>query len=450
MTKFNTILICALLISIASARVTNLETIKAWNFFRQNPTVVASMIEKTYVLAGVDGVHKDALCYKNAITALKNQAPAAPLTESVGVTLSATQFSRFIIQSNKGQLTHTGDATNVTLKDRLLKFGKFISNYNIQELATSFNQDSLVSANEILLQFVTDCNNESKSNFKAVYADVKDYTHAGIGISVVGSQTVAVLILSKSFSSNPVSNAVLTAAGIEGNADYSGKGESMPSTSAKTNDAFAHTGKEIYPGLNPANVAANDAFPNTNDDGSVRCPSWVHPANAKAGGYMRDWALTQAKCVRGTEDFKKTNNLRRIAPFAHKGKCYHRLSYCSDQGLVWVKDREYNTLEAIDAGAAQAPKTPILSTFVNDKSTDCPPFVNGPLLRKRFVQDWYLNGKSCAIGTEGFNKNGFKNNKAIAMDKKCYHRSEFCDNKGRVWFRDSEYKTLAEFRAEQH
>lgn len=450
MTKFTSVLICAVLIGLASTRVTNLETMKAWNHFRQNPGVAALLIEQNFVSKGVDGVYKDANCYKNAAETLRKQKPVAALTESVGAALAATFHSNFILKSNGGKLSHEGDKDNKTLNDRLSKHGKFVGTYSALEMMTSFNQEALVAANDIILHFIADCNNEKKSNYNAIFAEAERFSHAGVGIAIVGQQTVVTLLLTKGFSSNPVSNAVLTAAQLEGSVDYSGTGQSLSSTSAKTNDAFNHKGKEIYPGLNPANVATNDAFPSTKDDGSVRCPSWVNPNNAKKGGYFRDWALTTEKCVRGQGQFTTTNNLSRIAPFAHKGKCFHRLAYCSDQGTVWVKDREYEILQALDNAAAQTPKEPILKVFADDKTTTCPSFVNGPLLRKRFVQDWYLNGSSCASGTGNFNKQGFFSPKAIAMDHKCFHRAMFCDKKGRVWVRDSEYKTLAEWRAEQH
>lgn len=105
MTKFNTILICALLIGIASARVTNLETMKAWNFFRQHPGVVASWIEKKYTSKGVNGVYKDENCYKNAISSLKGQKPASPLTESIGATLASTLQARYLLKKG-GDLSH--------------------------------------------------------------------------------------------------------------------------------------------------------------------------------------------------------------------------------------------------------------------------------------------------------------------------------------------------------
>lgn len=319
-------------------------------------------------------------------------------------------------------------------------------------MITSFNQEELVAANEILLHFVTDCNNEQKDNYSTVFADVTSYTHAGVGIAVVGDQTIAVLKLTKGFSSNPVKNAVLTAFEVEGNGDYAGKGQSMPSTSVKTSDAFAHSGKEIYPELNPNRVSTNEKFSDTVDDGSVKCPTWVNPSNVKKDGYNQEWAVDKDRrtCVRGQGNFKTTNNLHRIAPFAKSGHCYHRLEYCSDQGIIWVRDREYNTLENVDAGASHKPSHPILAKFENDKTVDCPPFVNGPLLRKRIVQDWYLIKESCTRGAGNFDKDGFYSPKAIAMDHRCYHRVQYCDQNERNWVKDTEYKTLAEYRAEQH
>jgi hypothetical protein len=426
---------------------------KALNYFRQNPAIAASMIEKTYVSKGINGVYKDTNCYKNAIAKLNTQSPVKPLTESIGADLAATQHSRWIIKENNGVLTHVQTGTTVydTFIKRIQKFGAIVGTYKAIELITSFNQEELVSANDIILHFVADCNNESKSNYAAIYQPTTFYTHAGVGIAAVGDQTVSVLIMTKAYSANPVTNAAMTAAEIEGNGNYFGNGSSQPSTSVKSADAFAHPGNEIYPGLNPANVATgNGPLGDLVNDNSVKCPTWINPANVKTDGYSRDWAATTTSCTRGTAPFTTTNNLDRVAPFAKANKCYHRLSYCSDQGKIWVKDREYLTLENVDAGASHKPTSAILKNFVNDKTVDCPSFVNGPLLRKRIVQDWYLVGITCTVGTGNFDSNGFNSPKAIAMDHKCFHRVQFCDTKGRTWVKDSEYKTLAEFRAEKH
>ena len=39
----------------------------------------------------------------------------------------------------------------------------------------------------------------------------------------------------------------------------------------------------------------------------------------------------------------------RIAPFAHEQKCYQRLKFCDDKGVVWLKDSEYKTLDEYKA-----------------------------------------------------------------------------------------------------
>jgi hypothetical protein len=317
-------------------------------------------------------------------------------------------------------------------------------------LITSFTQKKLVAANDIILHFIADCNNPEKTNFKAIFAPAERYTNAGIGIAITGDQTIVTLVLTKNFSSKPVSNAVLTAAKLQGSVDYSGNGESMSKTSKKGKDAFKHTGKQGLTQLNPANLAVNDAFPSTVDDKSAKCPTWIAPENAKKDGYFRDWALTKETCTRGKDGYNPTNNLLRIPPFAHKGKCFHRLAFCSAKGQVWVKDREYNTLNTMNSNVADMKKEAILKNFASDKSTECPGFINGPLLRKRFVQDWYLTAEKCTRASGKFDKHGFNRENAIPMDHKCFHRALFCDNKGKVWARDSEYKTLAEWRAEQH
>lgn len=140
MTKFTSVLICAVLIGIATARVTNLETMKAWNHFRQNPGVAALLIEQNFVNKGVDGVYKDATCYKTVVETLRKQKPVAALTESVGAALAATYHSRYILKSNGGKLSHEGEKDGKTFNDRLLKHGKFIGNYSALEMITSFNQ----------------------------------------------------------------------------------------------------------------------------------------------------------------------------------------------------------------------------------------------------------------------------------------------------------------------
>lgn len=455
MTKTNTILICALLIGIASARVTNLEVMKAWNFFRNHPGHAAAILTEKYINKGLNGVYGDKECYKNAVAALKSIQPVKPLTESVGFDLAATYQARYLLKKN---LSHTGPSEARTLKMRIMKFGNPTSDWIATEMGASFNQETLVSANDIILHLIADCNNSNNSNRATIFNQTPNIVNAGVGIAVVGDQTIAILLAGKGISSKPVTNAVLTSMGIEGNADYSGKGQSMPSTSTKTNDAFAHPGKELYPSLTNLNVVdwSKDFLgKNPVDDKSVKCPTWVNPVNAKKDGYFKDWRATDIPCTRGEAPFTNTNNLQRTAPFAKKGKCYHRLSFCAVKDVrqrtyrVWIKDREYVTLEAVDAGAAHKPQHAVLKVFKNDKSVDCPVFVNGPILRKRIIQDWYLNGQSCTVGAGNFDKNGFYSPKAISMDHKCYHRVQFCDKKGRTWVKDSEYKTLAEYNAER-
>ena len=54
------------------------------------------------------------------------------------------------------------------------------------------------------------------------------------------------------------------------------------------------------------------------------------------------------KCTRGQNGFDESGYLR-IAPFAHENKCYQRLKFCDDKGVVWLKDSEYKTLDEYKA-----------------------------------------------------------------------------------------------------
>ena len=75
-------------------------------------------------------------------------------------------------------------------------------------------------------------------------------------------------------------------------------------------------------------------------DSTVECPAWI---NSKLIiRVVTNWHILPAKtCARGT-DFD-TAGLKRDAPIAKAGKCYHRQLFCDEKGKVWAKDHEYYT-----------------------------------------------------------------------------------------------------------
>ena len=87
-----------------------------------------------------------------------------------------------------------------------------------------------------------------------------------------------------------------------------------------------------------------------------------------------------------------------------------------------------------------------LKDLKDDKSVQCPTFVNFKLLEKKQIRDWTLTSAKCERGKGEFTStSNLDRTLPFAITSKCYHRLKFCDTNGRVWNKDREYKTLKEY-----
>jgi len=76
-------------------------------------------------------------------------------------------------------------------------------------------------------------------------------------------------------------------------------------------------------------------------DVTVVCPTWINPKLRKR--IVSNWhVLVNKTCARDGKSYN-TEGLKRDAPFAKKGFCYHRQYFCDTQGRTWAKDSEYFT-----------------------------------------------------------------------------------------------------------
>lgn len=438
------VLLCALsAIGLINTQATQLEILKAWNYARQNPTIFAN---KLSVLAnGKDGIKGDATCYKDAIAFLKKQAKLPTLSEDAGLDVSAAEHSNDLLNKVK-KLTHVG-SNGSKAEVRLAKYGRFHGAYEFNEMLSFTKQTKPVTGNRVIMMFLADCGVKTRMHRKIILNET--VTHFGAASSYANKETYFVLLATKGYTRKPLTNAQLVAARVEGDGLYSGDGSDQ-NTAFFRNAAFfkqnrpqqIHTLKKIYNMVDTNPIAVGDL----KDDSSVKCPQFI---NFKTLGksLVRGWTLTSSTCKRLTGAFTATNNLDRILPYAKAGKCYHRLSFCDTKGRVWVIDREYKTLQ--EYSPVSLPQKSVLGgAGKSDSSVKCPTWIN-PNLRKRIVQDWYMNGSKCIRGSNGYAGDGSKRLAPFAWAKKCYHRFDFCDEKGRVWIKDSEYKTMKEYEATQ-
>lgn len=439
----NKFLIFAIVLGIASAQVTQLELLQAWNYARTNPNEIKKRITKNFINKGIKGVYNDEACYTSAVKFLESQKSVASLTEEAGIDLSAYAHSKDLLTKVK-KLTHDGSDKS-SPESRLKKFGRFFGKYNLFEMVTFRRQKKLVSANDIIDSLITDCKLKSRNNRKFIFST--EVTHFGAGVALKKGKLFVTLMGTKGYTSKAISNKQLENSKVYGNANYKGKGVSRPVTRWKDKKEVKKGKKKVINTITPSKKIDDSTGPlgDLKDDKSVKCPTYVNSKELEKK-VIKKWTITSKKCVRGKGDFTRTDNLARYAPFAKKKHCYHRLAYCSTQGRVWVFDRQYKTLDEVDVRAAQKPEKSTLGELKHDKSVDCPQWVNGNL-RKRIVQDWYKNGKKCSRGESGFSKKGFRANRAVAKDRKCYQRNEFCCKNGHVWVKDSEYLTFAEYEA---
>lgn len=445
--KLTTLTIFALvLLGVSYTQTTQLEILQSWAYARSHPAEISKRITEKYISKGIKGVAGEEECYVETVKFLNGLSGKTfkVLTEDAAIDLAAYSHSQDLLSSGAKAPSHTGSDKSDT-ESRMRKFGSFIGKYFFFELVSYKRQSEPVGADDIIDSFVSDCTLKDKKNRMLIFSN--DVTGFGAGVASAGGRIFVTLMGAKGFIRKSVTNAQLEQARVEGNANYKGTGVQHPNARWRDQKEFAKGTEQVVKPFTPKKLDdSTGPLGDLKDDGSVKCPDFVN-SGALEKAVIKQWTVTSKTCVRGKGEFTRTDNLARYAPFAKNNRCYHRLSYCSTKGKVWVFDREYKTLAEVNVKAALIPKKSILGELKDDKTTDCPQWVNGNL-RKRIVQDWHkASNDKCKRGTNGFDAKGFKAHRAVSRDKRCYQRNEFCCTGGFVWVKDSEYLTFAEYEA---
>ena len=427
-------------IGFISTQATQLEILKAWNYARQNPSIFLAQLDQKF--AGKTGIPGDESCYTSARTALQSQKPIGTLSEDVGLDLASYDHSADLFRTVQ-KLQHEG-SNGSKPEDRLKKYGYFFGKYTFFEMLAYTKQTAPVAANDVILLLITDCGVPDRSHRRIIFDT--EITHFGAGVFYQDQSTYYTIMGSKGYTRKEVANSVLATARIEGDGLYTGNGSNQPIAEWRKAEFFQKTGNQIH---TEASIEKADdttgVLGDLKDDKSVECPQFINFSLLQKS-LVRDWTLSSVKCERGKLEFTSTSNLDRTLPFAKASKCYHRLKFCDTNGRVWTKDREYKTLKEYNPQTET--QVSILKATSTDGSVTCPTWINTNL-RKRIFQDTYMSGEKCTRGNNGFDESGYIRIPPFAFEKKCYQRLKFCDDKGIVWLKDSEYKTLDEYKASQ-
>lgn len=429
-----------LIIGLVNTQATQLEILRAWNYARANPRIVANRIKNRLRVSKVKGPKGDEKCYQEAIDNLSVRNPVPLLAEDVGLDLASwTQASDMM--HNIRKLRHKGSDLS-TVKQRMKRFGQFKGAYKFFEMLSFFKQTKPVPADKIIDLFITDCGNKKRPHRKIIFES--DVTHFGAGVVYANKETWITVISSKGFTRNGVPNKKLDQAWIEGDGLYKGQGRSHTSARWREAGEFVHKGPQIHVQAKIDGVTDKTGpLGNLKNDKSVTCPNFVNP---KILGIkvVNKWHMTSENCDRKLAPWSKSKSyVRRTLPFAQNKKCYHRLSYCLN-GRVWAIDRQYKTFKEW-SNKSNPDGVDELGDAKDDLSVKCPGFIN-PKLRKKVVRDWYATGEKCERGKRGFTDNGFFRINPFAKKNKCYQRLKYCQG-GIVYLKDSQYVTYAEWRA---
>jgi len=426
-----------LALGMISAQASQLQILQSLNLVRADPKIAASWIKLRYLDNGKRGIANDDTCYQDAYDYLMKASPVQLISEDAGIDLAAFVHAKDQVEASS--FTHNlNDGTTPSV--RLRRFGTFSGAWGYTQLVALFERSTAVPANDVIMLFASDCGVKSRKHRQAIFSN--DYSVAGAGMYKKERKNVFTLVLTKGFVRAPIQNAQLDQAGLEGNGKFTGVGKSWETATFRVQGEFTHPGDQIH---SAAAIEALDdstgALGDLKDDSSVKCPTQINN-EALEIKTVKPWTKTSQKCTRNSGDFTTADNLDRLRPFAQKGKCYQRFRFCSPSGAVWTYDREYKT-----AAAASTPLTDVKNELLDalgDVTVVCPTWVS-PKLRIRTVSNWHvLNGKTCARGT-GFNAEGVKRDAPFAKKGKCFHRQQFCDAQGRIWAKDSEYHTYAEW-----
>jgi len=407
------------------------------NLARTEPKIVASWIKNRYLEKGTKGIKGDESCYQEAFDFLMAAPATTLITEDAGIDLAAYTHAKDQIDTNS--FSHdTSDKTTPTA--RLQKFGSFAGSWGMTQVVALFQRSTAVPANDVIMLFACDCGIKTRKH-RVVLFD-KSYSRAGVGVSNKERNTMFTLVFAKGFTRAPITNEQLAAANIEGNGLYTGAGASFDTATFKKQGVAVNAGPQIH---------SKQAIENFDDstgelgtlasDNSVECPEQINHEILEIRT-VRAWTRTSQSCTRNTAPFTTADNLDRVKPFAQKGKCYHRFRFCSAKGAVWTYDREYKTKSQVNTPTKDISNE--LGDALGDVTIACPTWIS-PKLRIRIVNNWFVLSKlSCKRGTN-YGANGLKRDPPLAKKGKCYHRQYFCDEANRVWAKDSEYYTLAQW-----
>jgi len=430
-----------LVVGLIHCQASQLQVIKAMNLARTSPKILATWIDTKYISQGKTGIAGDENCYKEAFDFYNNQKALSPYAEDAGADLAAYLHAKD--QVSAGSLNNDlADGTKAI--DNLKRFGKFTGAWFFTQMGAQFDRSTPIPGNDVVMLFATSCGDKSRK-WRAVMAS-DDYTQVGVGVYNKERKTLYTAIFTKGFVRSPITNDQLNAAVVEGDAMYSGSGESQPTAS------FRPFGTDVRPQTpqihTQERIEATDdttgELGTLKDDGSVKCPTQI---NHQVFGIkdIKPWVKTSQVCKRGSGDFTTADFLDRKAPFAQKGKCYQRFRYCGATGAVYVYDRQYKTLA--DANRPLSDVSNELLDGKGDATTVCPNWISSAL-RIRVVTNWYLKStEKCTRGANGYLATGLRRDAPFAKKGRCYHRQLFCDEKNQVWAKDSEYYTYSTWAA---
>ena len=152
--KTTSIVILAIVLFASTNALTAQDIIRAVNFARKNPKIVAQRIAARY--AGKTAPLYDPNCYTEAVNWLNVQPSLPPLAENAGVDLATYRHSKYLV-TIATRLSHTGEGGSLVDK-RLLAVGQWTSSYSLTEvMAATYRQDTVfISADEFVEMWIID------------------------------------------------------------------------------------------------------------------------------------------------------------------------------------------------------------------------------------------------------------------------------------------------------
>ena len=437
--KFVHVLFVLCVVGVLNAQATNLEILQSLNLARSDPKLVANWIKLRYIDKNVKGIPTDPTCYEEAYTFLSSATPVPLISEDAGVDLAAFTHAKDQVSN---RLFRHAKSDNTTPAANLKRFGTFSGTWSYTQLVGQFERSTVVSANDIILLFASDCGVASRKHRAALFTNT--YTVAGAATANVERTTVVTLIFVQGFTRFPITNQQLVDANIQGDGLYSGPGKSWETSVFRPPGSFPKQVDQIHTEtLIEKYDDSTGLLGNLKDDGSVECPTIVNH-EVLAIRTIKGWVKTSEKCKRGEGDFTTPDFLDRKRPFAQNKKCYHRFRFCGASTKVYVFDREYKTKEN-----SNKPLTNVMNVLGDGKgdvTVDCPTWISSKLIVRQ-VTNWYIHtAKGCERGTD-YNAEGIKRDAPFAKKGKCYHRQYFCDTEKNIWALDNQYYTYAEWAA---